>query len=35
MKRQERFDCLNGAKGEVMELDAAIRRSLEGVGYGE
>lgn len=35
MKRQGRFDCLNGAKGAFMELDTAIRRCLEGVDYGE
>jgi hypothetical protein len=34
-QRQGRFDCLNGAKGAVMELVGLIRRSLEGVGYGE
>lgn len=43
MKRQGRFDCLDGAKGAFMELVAArlpkpwrrqvIRRGLEGVGY--
>ena len=45
MKRQGRFDCLDGARGGFMELVAAclpkprrrqvIRRSLEGDGYGE
>lgn len=34
-KRQGRFGCLIGAMGEFMVLDSVIRRSLEGVGYGE